>query len=201
VLFGTSVNIMSIFRSCAGKWHYLYACYFIHGHLVSQLKIYCLFCVQIYETSAAAVHKSGVPVPLDNLLRIFRLAPKILKWLLDFLKICGLWSNMSGLAITNHVWYLFENVMVLLCKFVEMCQIGWSFWFPGSYIMEVCCCWSGGNIVTWKLLRCALWINTILHFYQAKHSNLRHSDGHSESLCFWIWCVVHVKAQMALIWL
>jgi len=59
VLVGTSVNIMSIFRSCACKWHYLYACYFVHGHLVSQLKIYCLFCVQIYETSAAAVHKCG----------------------------------------------------------------------------------------------------------------------------------------------
>jgi hypothetical protein len=107
---------------------------------------------------------------------------------------------MSGLAITIHIWYLFENVMVLLCKSVERCQIGWSFQFPGRYIMEVCY-WSCGNIVTWKLLKCALWINTILHFCQAKHLNLRNSNSHSESLCFWIWCVAHVKAQMALTWL
>jgi len=60
VLVGTNVNIMSIFRSCAGKWHNLYACYFVHGCLVSQLKIYFLSCVQIYEISSAAVHIWGV---------------------------------------------------------------------------------------------------------------------------------------------
>jgi len=128
MLVGTSLNIMSIFRSCAGKWHNLYACYFVHGRLVPQLKIYYLFCVQIYETSAAAVHKSGVPGHLGNLLRISLLA--FLKWLLDFWKICGFWSNMSGLAITIHIWYIFENVMILLCKFLKGVRLVGTFSIP-----------------------------------------------------------------------
>jgi len=58
VLVGSSVNIMSIFRSCAGKWQFICLLFCTWSSGISAQNIF-LLCVKIYETSAAAVHIWG----------------------------------------------------------------------------------------------------------------------------------------------